>query len=73
MDDPEYDYPQREVRVCTKVTHVIAIDKQNQTFKVVVRFEASWIDKALAKVADRMGKEVQNLCSLSICKSRHRR
>jgi hypothetical protein len=61
MDDPEYDYPQREVRVCTKVTHVIAIDKQNQTFKVVVRFEASWIDKALAKVADRMGKEVQNL------------
>ena len=46
--------PPREVRVCTKVTHVVGINTQTQTLTAMVRFEASWIDQELVEVAKRV-------------------
>jgi len=53
--------PPREVRVRTTVIHVIDVNKQAQTFTVVVQFEASWIDKEVRKVAERLNERVNDL------------
>ena len=59
--DQKWCNPPREVRVRTKVIHVIDVNKQAQTFTVVVQFEASWIDEEVLKVAENLNVLVNDL------------
>ena len=55
----------REVRVSTKVTNLIEVNNQKQTFTAMVRFEASWIEEELTEIVQRLrsGRTVDSLAA----------